>query len=174
VSDPLIWLLSFLAGALLMEPWAALLHNHAWHGPLMFLHRSHHQPSGRWEWNDLLSSAHAPIAIALILHGSLGAPSVWREIGFGFGLGMTFFGFSYLVVHDGLVHGRLPVKFLERWAYFRRVKNAHKVHHRDGGVPFGLFLGPWALKRQAAKRRAAQSGGSSRHEPVVSRASSAR
>ena len=71
-----------------MDVWAALLHGLVWHGPLMPLHKSHHEPRlGRFEKNDALSFLHAPIAIALVLYGCRAAPGFWREIAFGTGIG---------------------------------------------------------------------------------------
>jgi beta-carotene 3-hydroxylase len=67
---------------------------------------------------------------------------------------MTLFGLSYLLVHDGLVHERLPMQFLLRWRYFRRLRGAHLHHHRFHGVPYGLFLGPEELSAAKATRRA--------------------
>ena len=68
---------------------------------------------------------------------------------------MTLFGLSYVIVHDGLVHGRLPVAFLERWGYLRRVARCHRVHHgtRAGGAPYGLFFGAWELSLRAQLKR---------------------
>jgi beta-carotene 3-hydroxylase len=91
----------------------------------------------------------------LIVYGFEGAPGVLREAAFGVGVGMTVFGLAYLAVHDGFVHKRLPLAFLERFSYFRRVREAHKAHHsRPHAVPFGFFLGPWELK--ASERAAAE------------------
>lgn len=147
-----LWIAVALPVAAGMELWAMLLHGRVWHTWLYPIHKSHHTPkTGYFELNDVFSVIHAPIAMALILYGCLAAPGVPREIAFGIGLGMTLFGVGYMVVHDGLVHGRLPVQWLGRWAYFRKVRNAHMVHHRHGGVPYGMFLGPQELKR--AKRR---------------------
>ncbi len=118
------------------------------------IHRSHHLPRrGRYEKNDALSVLHAPIAIALILYGCQAEPGTVREIAFGVGIGMTLFGVSYFVVHDGLVHGRLPVGFLLRLGYIRRVVEAHRKHHEGsrGRAPYGLFFGPaelWLAKRR--------------------------
>lgn len=148
-----IWTVTALATAMAMEGWAALLHGRVWHGLLWFMHRSHHRRrKGRWERNDALSVLHAPIAIALILYGCVAAPGALRDAAFGVGIGMTLFGLAYVVVHDGLVHGRLPVAWLGRLSYFARVREAHLVHHRTGKAPYGLFLGPWVV---AQKRRAA-------------------
>jgi beta-carotene 3-hydroxylase len=161
VDDPasvkiLLWLAAGLPTAVAMEYWSRLLHGQIWHRWLWFMHASHHTPHApgqRYEVNDLLSFTHAPIAIAAILYGCLGPVGPARELLFGFGLGMTLFGLSYIVVHDGLVHGRLPAAWLLRFRFFRRVRAAHEVHHRHGGVPYGLFRGPEELK--AARRRGA-------------------
>ena len=137
-----------LAIAPMMELWSRLLHGRVWHGALFSVHRSHHRHrTGRFEANDVLSATHAPIAAALVvvgcqMHGIGGA--VVR----GIGIGMTLFGIAYVVVHDGFVHGRLPVGFLARFRFFRRIRGAHRLHHRDGGAPYGLFAGPREVRRE--------------------------
>ena len=154
-----------------MEPWAACLHRWVWHSALWPVHRSHHRGrhdiaapggGGRWEANDALSLLHAPIAIACILYGCLAPPSAGRELLYGAGLGMTLFGAAYVLLHDGLAHGRLPVSGLLRWRFMRRVRMAHRIHHRTGGAPFGLFLGPWTVPHPATVRARAK-----RHAPIV-------
>jgi len=158
VSAVAVWGPTALVVAFVMDLWAALLHGLVWHGVLYGVHRSHHEPrAGRFEANDALSVLHAPIAIALVLYGCRAAPGALREVAFGVGLGMTLFGLSYLVVHDGLVHKRLPVRFLGRSRFLRAVVRAHRVHHTmaRGGVPFGLFSGPlemWLREKSATRR----------------------
>lgn len=154
---------SGIVAAVTMELWAGVLHRWIWHRALWPVHRSHHrtkppapgaQRSARaaaWEWNDALSVLHAPIAIALMAWGVFAAQGAASALAIGWGAGMTAFGFGYLVVHDGLVHGRLPVRFLERSGYLRHVRAAHVEHHRTNGVPHGLFLGPAAVS--LARRR---------------------
>jgi beta-carotene 3-hydroxylase len=158
-----IWLLVVPATALLMEFWAALLHGRFWHGMLWNMHRSHHRPRhGHWEANDWLSLLHAPIAIAMILYGCRAEPGVLREFVFAVGIGMTVFGLAYLLVHDGMVHGRLPMQWLLKYSYFKRVQACHELHHnlRYRGVPYGFFLGKLELhflakdSRQAERRSA--------------------
>lgn len=145
----LVWGVTGAGTAVLMEPWAAWVHGRVWHGLLWPVHRSHHTTrEGTWEANDVLALTHVPVAIGLILYGCLATPGLFRESLFGVGLGMTAFGLAYTVVHDGLVHGRLPVAWLSRWRYFERVRRAHRVHHLTGGAPHGLFLGPWRLRRR--------------------------
>jgi beta-carotene 3-hydroxylase len=150
LSHALIWFPVASLIAVGMELWAALLHGRVWHTWLWRVHRSHHEPRvGRWELNDALALFHAPIAIALILWGCASEPRALREIAFGVGVGMTAFALGYLVVHDGLVHGRLPVQFLNRFKVMRRISRAHRVHHTvaSGGRPYGLFFGAWELAR---------------------------
>ena len=156
----IIWVVSGTIAALAMEPWSRIIHRSVWHGRLSFLHESHHRDSdGGWEANDWLSIAHAPIAAGFIINGSLGDPGLLREVLYGVGFGMTLFGLAYVVVHDGLIHNRLPVQFLGRYKFLHRIVKAHQVHHITGKRPYGLFRGPQELRRgrpaRPAERRAA-------------------
>lgn len=157
--NALVWAPTALVVALGMELWAALLHGAVWHRWLWAIHRSHHaaRPKGaRLETNDALSLLHVPPTIALIVGGCVAAPSIPRELAFGAGLGMSAFGLGYLVVHDGLCHGRLPVGFLLRLRVVRGVVRAHRVHHTGplGGAPFAFFLGVRELRRRVRARGA--------------------
>lgn len=169
----IVWLPVALVTAVAMDLWAALLHGKVWHRLLWFVHVSHHtKREGIFEHNDALSVLHAPIAIAFVLYGCAGAPGVLREVLFGIGIGASAFGLAYFVVHDGLVHGRLPVRFLLRLAWLRAVVRAHRVHHVGvkGQPPYGLFFGPLELAR-AAKRnaRTAHARNTSRTKPMPQR-----
>ncbi len=131
--------------AVLMEFWAMLLHERLWHGVLWPAHRSHHVPStGALEFNDLFALGHALAATGLVVAGVHWQLRVVAAVGFG----MTAFGLSYFIVHDGLIHGRLPVGFLARFAWLRDICDAHRVHHERVGGPYGLFLGPWERARR--------------------------
>ncbi|MEE2786747.1 MAG: sterol desaturase family protein [Myxococcota bacterium] len=150
LSDPIFWLI-WVASAALMEWWSMVVHGRVWHRRLWWGHKSHHRPrSGVFELNDIFAVFHAALAIFLIVYGFEAGPGLEYMIAFGFG--MTTFGIAYFIVHDGFIHERLPVSFLAKSAYLRRVRNAHRVHHRrDHDGPYGLFLGEWELRR--AKRR---------------------
>jgi beta-carotene 3-hydroxylase len=152
VAPTLLWIAIALCVAMAMEPWAAWVHHKVWHGALWSVHRSHHvEREGWFEANDVFAAAHALPAIVLIVYGCE-AGNVWvGAVSFGIGIGMTLFGAAYALVHDGLVHGRLPVGFLLRFRLFRRIKGAHQRHHISGTYPYGLFLGPQEL--QSAVRR---------------------
>lgn len=136
----MIWLVVALLTAIGMEAWAALVHRWVWHRRLWFVHASHHGKvrSRGFEWNDLLSLSHAPVAAGLIAWGCAN-DDLFAELALGIGAGMTAFGVAYAVVHDGYVHGRLPLAFLDRSAYFRAIRRTHARHHAAGGAPFGLF-----------------------------------
>jgi beta-carotene 3-hydroxylase len=166
VSAPLeralVWLPAAAVVVVAMEVWAGFVHQRVWHAALWPTHRSHHQKRrGALEFNDALSISHAPVAIALLLYGCRAAPSLAREMVFGCGLGMSVFGFAYLVVHDGLVHRRFPAQGLLRipilGSYLAAVVQAHRIHHagRAHAVPFRFFLGPWErdVLRQTLRHR---------------------
>lgn len=153
-----------LVVAVAMDGWSAWIHGRLWHGPWWGAHASHHRgerdvahaessPGGRFELNDVFGVCHAAIAAPLMAWGLQQPFALGHGLALGVSCGMTLFGAAYFVVHDGLVHGRLPVGWLRRWRYFRRVEAAHRVHHRGGGVPFGLFFGPWTLRYAARRQR---------------------
>ena len=127
-----------LIAAVLMDGWAALLHQHLWHRRLWRWHAPHHRAGHRLNHNDVLSASHAPFAIALVVAGGH-FEGVLADLALGVGLGMTAFGAAYFLVHDGFVHGRLPLDFLGRIPYFRRVQRAHERHHERGGAPYAFF-----------------------------------
>ena len=155
VENWIIWVVSAAFAAAAMEPWSRIIHRSVWHGRLAFIHDSHHQDDGGgWEANDWLSLAHAPIAAGFIINGSLGEPGLLREVLYGVGFGMSLFGVAYVIIHDGLVHKRLPVQFLARYSWLYRIAQAHRVHHITGGVPYGLFRGPHELRQRHAGVRA--------------------
>ena len=125
-----------------MEVVAYLTHKYLMHGPLWFLHRSHHVPrQGRFEWNDLFGVFFATPAIALIYLGTHGHPRLlWV------GLGMAAYGACYFGFHDVVVHRRVPLRLHPRNRYLRRIVQAHLIHHRthvrDGAVSFGFLYAP--------------------------------
>lgn len=134
--------LIFVATLATMELVAYLMHRYLMHGPLWFLHASHHEPHhGTFEWNDLFGVFFALPSIALIWFGVRGEPAL-----LAIGLGMTAYGVAYFGFHDVVVHRRLPVRLNPRKGYLRRIIQAHHMHHatreRDGAVSFGFLYAP--------------------------------
>ena len=157
------WIPIAILVALAMEPWSRVVHKHAWHGPLYKVHASHHEPSGLLEANDVFAVLHAVPACAMIVYG-LEATGLGADLAFGVGIGMTAFGASYALIHEGLIHERFNVSFLLRFRWLARIRAAHRAHHITGEEPYGLFLGPQELQqrsRRLAERRSRERAASS-------------
>jgi beta-carotene 3-hydroxylase len=138
----LINLALFLGTVAAMEAVAYLSHRFLMHGPLWFLHESHHVPhKGRFEKNDLFGVFFSLPSIALIYLGTHGHPwALWV------GLGMAAYGVLYFLFHDVVVHRRLRLRYRPSGAYMRRIIQAHLIHHKthakDGAVSFGFLYAP--------------------------------
>jgi beta-carotene 3-hydroxylase len=143
----------FLGSLIAMEVVAYLTHRFLMHGPLWFLHRSHHEPHDhRVEKNDLFGLFFAIPSIALIYLGTHGYPPLlW------IGLGMTAYGAIYFGFHDVLVHRRLDHGVKPKSRYMKRIVQAHHIHHstrvKDGAQSFGFLYAPPIenLKRRAQR-----------------------
>lgn len=139
-----------LATVVAMEAVAWVSHKYVMHGFGWRWHASHHERrEGTFERNDLYAIVFAGLAIGLIWFGTAGVwPLQW------IGAGMTAYGLLYFIVHDGLVHGRWPLKVTPRRGYLKRLVQAHRLHHavatRDGAVSFGFL---WAAEPRRLKQR---------------------
>ena len=98
-----------------------------------------------------------PLTGALLAAASFLAMEEFYPISPGLIPGVTAYGATYLLVHDVAIHGRLPLRF-PRLAYLRWVHDAHELHHRFGGEPYGMLLPvvPRALRERAARTREAR------------------
>jgi beta-carotene 3-hydroxylase len=139
-----------MVALVVMEPVTAVLHRVVFHGFGMGWHRSHHEPPTHvLEANDLF-----PVVFAL---GTILVLSIGVWIGGGgvlipLGIGVTAYGASYLVVHDVVIHRRLPwPRIPDRVGY--RLRAAHNVHHLFGRAPYG-FLAPVVPRDLAARAEA--------------------
>jgi beta-carotene 3-hydroxylase len=114
---------------LAMEAVSYSAHRWLMHGPGMSWHRSHHAPpDGRFERNDLFPLCFSVVGAALFAGGAIGPA-----------LGVTAYGAAYLAVHEIVIHRRLPVA-VPSTRYLRWLRDAHAVHHRTGGEPYGMLL----------------------------------
>jgi beta-carotene 3-hydroxylase len=160
--------MSLLAGLALffltiafMELFAYVVHRWVMHGRLGWvLHASHHRPrSGMFELNDLYGVIFALPSIALLYGGVQGG---WGEWAIWVGAGIAGYGAIYFGFHDVIVHGRLAHRIVPRSTYFKRIVQAHRIHHavesRGGTVSFGFIYAPPidALKAQLAKSEGAR------------------
>jgi beta-carotene 3-hydroxylase len=134
--------LVFAVALVAMEGVAWAAHRYVMHGPLWVLHASHHRPDrGPFERNDLFAILFSLPSIGLIYAGSRGHLLLLAA-----GLGMAAYGALYFLVHDVVVHRRLPFPFAIGDGYLRRITRAHLVHHRsltrEGATNFGFLLPP--------------------------------
>ena len=154
MADALLDAMAFAAALIGMEGVAWIVHRKLMHGRLWSLHRSHHA-EGRhgFEANDWFGVAFAVIAVALFVVGS--RPG-WRPL-WWVAAGMTAYGVLYAVVHDGLVHRRLPFFKTPRSGYLGRLAQAHHLHHathgKEGAVSFGFLFAPDPDRLRADLRR---------------------
>ena len=138
-----------------MEALAAAVHRHVMHGRGWGWHRSHHEPrQGLFEKNDLYALLFAGLSLlCFILLPALWPPLWWV------GVGTLLYGLLYTILHDGLVHRRLPFLPSPRRGYLKRLVQAHRLHHavreRSGAVSFGFLYAPPVkrLRRDLRERR---------------------
>lgn len=129
-------ILMTLAG---MEAFSWFVHKYLFHGPLWFIHKTHHQQRQGWfELNDLFSLLFAAIALWLMWLGHLNlGHSFW------IGTGISLYGIIYFVFHDGFIHNRFKA-FKSNNAYLSGIRRAHKIHHKSTNKKpaeeFGLLV----------------------------------
>lgn len=154
------WLIpvAIVAGTVVaMEGVAAAVHRHVMHGPGWRWHQSHHaHRTGLLELNDLYALVFAALSVALFwLGGSV--PALWWV-----GLGMVAYGILYALLHDALVHRRMPFPSVPHAGYLKRLVQAHRLHHavhsREGAVSFGFLYAP-PVARLVEQLRSRRAGG---------------
>lgn len=150
--------LIFLATIAAMELFAYVVHRWVMHGAGWFLHESHHRVrDGLFELNDLYGAIFAIPSITLIWLGvQEGWGAGWTAVGAGIaGYGAIYFGF-----HDWIVHQRLPHRIVPRSDYFKRIVQAHRLHHvvesKHGAVSFGFLWAPPIDQLKAQLRASGQ------------------
>lgn len=132
-----------------MECFAWAAHRYVMHGWGWGWHRSHHEDHDGWfEKNDLYAIVFAIVPIILFIVGLWWEPLWWAA------LGITVYGGIYAFVHDLLVHQRGGFRWVPKRGYFKRLLQAHRLHHavegKDGTVSHGFLFArkPAVLKAQ--------------------------
>ena len=139
--SPLTAISTVVVTVVAMEAIATAIHRYVMHGWGWGWHRSHHEPSeGLFERNDLYAFVFGLISLGLFVTGGRW-PILWW-IGFG----TLLYGLLYFLVHDGLVHRRVPMPRTKLGGYLKRLVQAHRLHHsvhgREGAVSFGFLYAP--------------------------------
>ena len=132
-----------IATFLLMEFVAWAVHKYIMHGFLWLLHKDHHvvNKENVFQKNDYFFLIFAIPSIILIMigHDNL-------TIGFFIGIGIALYGLAYFLIHEVIIHRRLPPPSKTKSKYIKAIRKAHKVHHKNrgkhNGVNFGMLIVP--------------------------------
>jgi beta-carotene 3-hydroxylase len=122
-----------------MEAFSWAIHKYLFHGPLWFIHKTHHSHKHSWfEWNDLFSILFAGIALWLMWLGHISL-----DYRFWIGAGISLYGIIYFIFHDWFIHNRFK-SFKTNNKYLLKIRRAHKMHHKsmqkENGEEFGLLI----------------------------------
>ena len=135
----LFYLLITVATYLLMEVATWLIHKYVMHGFLWVLHEDHHQPKYKYvfEKNDTFFVIGAIPSICLFCFG------LNPELNYKFfiGLGILFYGLTYFLVHDVVIHQRFKWFKKTKNRYIVGLRKAHKIHHKHLGKEKGECFG---------------------------------
>jgi beta-carotene 3-hydroxylase len=138
----MFWLALVIA-FVVMEGAAWSAHKYLMHGILWKIHEDHHQPTGNvFQKNDLFFLIFAIPSWLCIMLGMM----YKVDFAVGFGAGIAVYGFAYFLVHEVLIHRRFKWFDKTQNKYFRAIRKAHKVHHKnqykEDGECFGMLLVP--------------------------------
>ena len=117
--------------------WA--MHKYLFHGPLWFIHKTHHQERHSFlELNDTFSIGFAVLALWLMWIGHLSL-----NYFFWIGTGISIYGTIYFIFHDWFIHNRFKA-FKSNNRYLKAIRRAHKIHHKstekNPAEEFGLLV----------------------------------
>ncbi|MGN8072183.1 sterol desaturase family protein [Mucilaginibacter sp. 22184] len=123
----------------LMELLSWAMHKYLFHGPLWFIHKTHHQERHGWfELNDLFSIGFAAFALWLMWIGHIDL-----DYRFWIGTGISIYGIIYFIFHDWFIHNRFKA-FKSNNRYLAGIRRAHKIHHKstqkNPSEEFGLLV----------------------------------
>ena len=146
---PLINLAIIILTIIAMEALSWTIHKYLFHGPLWFIHKTHHRPhSGYFELNDIFSIGFAALALALMWAGR-GNLNYY----FWIGTGISIYGMIYFIFHDWFIHNRIKA-FRSNNFYLWAIKRAHKIHHKSLNKTPSSFYGLlWVSKKKLNLRK---------------------
>lgn len=134
----------------IMEGMAWLSHRFVMHGFMWHFHEDHHQPHNKkFERNDVFFLIYAIPSWLLTMFGSMNHFDYRFFIGFG----IFLYGIAYFLVHDVLIHRRFKWFDNTDNLYFRAIRKAHKIHHKnqykEDGECFGMLFVPLKYYKEA-------------------------
>jgi beta-carotene 3-hydroxylase len=149
----MIYILITLGVFVLMEGITWCTHKYIMHGFGWFLHEDHHEPGYPhvFEKNDAFFVVFALPSMALFFAGTY-TPHTYL---FFIGLGILFYGIAYFLIHDVLIHQRFKWFKRTKSKYFKALRKAHKVHHKNMGKEdsqcFGMLYVPFKFFKEQYK-----------------------
>ena len=128
-----------VATVICMELISWAMHKYLFHGPLWFIHKTHHQERHSFlELNDMFSIGFAVLALWLMWIGHLSLNYL-----FWIGTGISIYGIIYFIFHDWFIHNRFKA-FKSNNRYLMAIRRAHKIHHKsmekNPAEEFGLLV----------------------------------
>ena len=139
----MISLLIVLGTFVAMEFVSWATHKYIMHGFLWSLHKDHHQVNHKkkTQKNDLFFLIFACPSMVLIYTGSQDLSTILFV-----GIGIACYGLAYFIVHEIIIHRRLPFLKNLKGNYITTIRRAHKVHHKTlrkhGATCFGMLVVP--------------------------------
>ena len=124
-----------------MELVAWATHKYLMHGLLWKLHKDHHvvDKNNKFQKNDFFFLIFAIPSIILIYIGYEYDNICWL-----FGVGIALYGLGCFIVHEIIIHQRLPFFKKSNNSYIKSIRMAHKVHHKTlgkyGASSFGMLI----------------------------------
>lgn len=160
------WVATAVVAFVAMEPLTYAAHRWLMHGRRGWRwHASHHRPPvGRFERNDRFPAVFA-LLVGVVLAVGFNVPAAGWLVPVG--VGVTAYGAVYALVHDGYIHRRFPW-MPGRWRALDRLAEAHALHHRFNGEPYGMLVPvvPRALRARAERPDQRANGSVPSHVPV--------
>lgn len=145
----MVFIIAFILAFSLMELAAWSTHKYLMHGILWKIHEDHHQPTNHFfQKNDLFFLIFAIPSWLCIMLGFIYQSSFST----GFGFGIAAYGVAYFLLHDVLIHRRFKWFDNTKIHYFKVLRKAHKVHHKnqykEKGECFGMLVVPFKYFRK--------------------------
>ena len=133
----------------IMEIVAWATHKYVMHGFLWSLHKDHHitDKDKTFEKNDAFFLIFGIPGASFII---LGAENL--SLMFYIGLGISLYGLAYFLVHEIFIHQRIKLFKRTNHPYFKAIRKAHKIHHKnlgkENGECFGMIFVPFRFLRE--------------------------
>lgn len=115
-----------------MELVAWTMHKYVMHGFLWNLHKDHHIPHDHtFEKNDFFALIFVIPSWLLMMYGIMAGCDYRLYMG----IGITLYGVCYMLIHDGLIHGRIKFLAKTKNPHLLALKNGHLAHHQHSTKP---------------------------------------